>query len=159
VLTQADWAEAYNYLVLRLREFDLSEIVLEVEAAATTRVIEEYHPTDPSRFSRADLSEQSETVSRARLPNEAWQAAVMVLHAHLIEAPRVAERAGELLHRDLTQIVFRPDAREQEMHASVSSFALSDFVIRGEGAERLPQEVETLLQLSGMHANARSDIS
>lgn len=159
MLTQAEWTTAYNHLQEQLRRLDLHDLVAEIETAAASRVIEEYQPDQQGPVSRAELSEYSNTTSRARLPSEAWQAAVAVLHAYLIEIPRVAVRVAELLQTDIDQIVFLPDAGEDEMRTSISSFAIADLIVRGGSTERVAREVYTLLELSGMEANARSNIS
>lgn len=157
MLTESEWANAYRHLIGRLRELELDDLAVEIEAAAASRIVEEYQPPEPGLFSRAELSEQGETVTRARMPSEAWQAAVSVLHARLVEAPRIAERCAELLGRDLGQIIFLPDAREGELLASEASFALSDLAIPVDAIAAISREVNALLTLTGMPINARSN--
>jgi len=157
VLTEADWATAYDYLLKRLRELELNELALEIDAAVAERVVERFRPVEPNLFSRADLSEQGDTVSRARRPSEAWQAAMMVLHTYLVEVPSVAARVGNLLGLDLDRIVFYPDAREEDLQGSLRPFELSHLTLSGRGSDRVESNLNTLLNFSGLPSNARSN--
>jgi hypothetical protein len=155
--TQAEWAAAYAYLRERLRAFELIEAASEVEAAAATRVVEQYAPAYPGQFTLTELSEQSETVTRARRPDEAWTAAVTVLQTYLVEVPRLAARIGELLERDPANIVFLPDAREEEVAEGVPKFSLADLTIPPAQAEVLLSELQRLTTSGGEQLDARSD--
>jgi Zn-dependent M16 (insulinase) family peptidase len=142
-LTPDQWMGLYRRLISRLRESELTEVVDEIESAASRPVI-----ADPSVDEQAWVSsiskEVSQTAVRARTPEEAFAVAVKVLSARLVEVPSIAAairaRLGE------SEIVFHDSEDSTYSESQRSAFSLSRMTVPSEDAAALRHAVEILAE-------------
>lgn len=139
LIDQSGWGELYSYLLGRLREMGLFEVVNEVELATSTRITEE-GAYSLQLFDHAQ--DMDTTISRAQRPNEAFNAAFKVLETRLHEVPALIDALDKRLGKPSTQVQWLPDAGPNDIASQFERFSGADFVLST--SER--EEVESALK-------------
>jgi hypothetical protein len=67
-LLEAEWLELYQYLLAQLAKLGFDDIRSEIEAAASTPVVEESTPEDQAQISKIVRSEVGRAIIRRRNP-------------------------------------------------------------------------------------------
>lgn len=119
MMSESDWNTLYQYLLDRLRELGLTELVLDVENAAIQR-LEQERPSSSSGRSLRTTSVQPSFFDehrveypvnpRALRPNEVVVTALNVMTTRLVELPAVLQAIERVFGKPLASFVWRPDA-------------------------------------------------
>jgi hypothetical protein len=151
--TDADWTAAYDHLLQSVRDRADSSLVLELQRAPATRVVDDLSQAQMTfpgedRLRREMLRKDLDSArTRAPTPEEAFRTSVTVLVARLKELPAISLRLEELLERAPEAIAWMPDASEREFRREEDTFTASDFSLTPGEREQIDSALNRLLKL------------
>lgn len=87
--SEAEWQEAYNYLLERLRALRADDVIREIDEAAVMPVRRSPATRERVLLSKMAKHELGQTVLEAPTRRDAFHAALLVLEARLVHLPAI----------------------------------------------------------------------
>jgi len=163
-MSDEEWNILYLYLLERLRtlqmnsELQLNELMVEIEAAASTRIIESTleQPSESRRLHSRDESDFERVTSRAPRAKEAFGNAISVLITRFREVPSLIDSLENKLGKSSDNIIWRPDARPDQIQVSTAEFNGAMMKITRSESEELEDVLKRLEHLIEVALNVNT---
>ena len=158
MLTDAEWREAYDYLLSKLHEIRSDgSLVGEVQKAVAVRVEADLPQSElpGEKFLRRVVREELDLAkNRAPTPEEAFISAIEVITTRLRELPAIADRLEALFEREPSRIEWRPDAAAEEFASEQQAFSAKELAVITDEKRMVDEALTRMADLLRMEKNS-----
>jgi hypothetical protein len=151
-LTAEEWFELYEHLLAQLNERGFTEVRQEIQTAAATPVFEEGSDDDEGTLRRRRSGAVGKVTIRRRRPEEAFDVAVDLLEAKLVEVPMIAAALVERLHIPASRVEFRVDYEQRYAPSQAEPVRLDALSTDHDEIQKMKSSLDSLRRHDGVVA-------
>ena len=149
-LTAEEWFELYEHLLAQLDEKGFSEVRQEIQTAAAAPVFEERSDDDEGTLPKRRSGAVGNVTIRRRRPEEAFDVALDLLEAKLVEIPMIAAALVERLQIPAMRVEFRVDYEQRYAPSQAEPVRLDALLTDQEEIQKMRSSLDSMRRHNGV---------